>query len=223
MARTLSDFLSTLPTKTSPNGTEKLTALDGSALVNVNASEGIARSLETLEGEDRLDVSAVKGAISEQPTGEYIRDELESLSNEYKLSGSAIKDIPARTVTATYLVTDFDQITYLSGTGDIEISPRGAPSVGSTEFDISIEIDGITIPAEQRYVSALSFFGHNLALGEKIDARALLPFSSGSTIPPESEWYLIAIWPDTPNFFEDPPIFLTVSFTIHTYPPAPTP
>jgi hypothetical protein len=33
--RTLSDFLSTLPTKTSPNGTEKLTALDGSALVGV--------------------------------------------------------------------------------------------------------------------------------------------------------------------------------------------
>jgi hypothetical protein len=33
--RTLANYLASLSTKTSPNGTEKLTALDGSALVNV--------------------------------------------------------------------------------------------------------------------------------------------------------------------------------------------
>ena len=58
--RTLLDYIQSLASKPNPAGTEQLLSLDGSSLVNINASEGIARSLETLAGEDRINASAVK-------------------------------------------------------------------------------------------------------------------------------------------------------------------
>jgi hypothetical protein len=191
--RTLSDFLSTLPTKTSPNGTEKLTALDGSALV------GVPNQLyQVVDGIADLPASIPVGVqILTRDSGTMWRG---LVAGESSLPAGTPWPVKGyKEVFGSYLtITKSDYIGVLT---DV---------IGDVGELITISIPGITSISESQYniLVTLGRIDNNVfSIGAKFSAPAGNVFAINSS--------------DSDGAVDSS--ITTPFYTIRIYPPAPTP